>query len=41
MQIQQTRSATVSVSEGAILLCDLGHLTTSVSVSSADKTNLY
>jgi hypothetical protein len=26
MQIQQTRSATVSVSEGAILLCGLGQL---------------
>jgi hypothetical protein len=32
MQIQQTRSATVSVSEGAILLCGLRHLATSVSV---------
>jgi len=28
MQIEQTRSATVSVSEGAILLCGLGHLAT-------------
>ena len=41
MQIEQTRSATVSVSEGAILLCGLVHLATSVSVSSADKTNHY
>jgi len=41
VQIEQTRSATVSVSEGAILLCGLVHLATSVSVSSADKTNHY